>query len=80
MILWGIFSVGIDITDQLLIRFFAFIRYYDSVRREILYNILLEFRVPMKLVRLIKVCLNETYSKVHRVKNIGLVCFLSKMD
>jgi hypothetical protein len=28
-----------------------------------LYNILIEFEVPMKLVRLIKMCLNETYSK-----------------
>jgi hypothetical protein len=32
---------------------------YDSVRREILY-ILIEFGIPMKLVRLIKMCLNET--------------------
>jgi hypothetical protein len=30
-----------------------------------LYNILLEFGVPKKLVRLSKMCLNETYSKVH---------------
>jgi hypothetical protein len=29
-----------------------------------LYNILIEFGVPMKLGRLIKICLNETYSKV----------------
>jgi hypothetical protein len=34
------------------------------VRTEDLYNILIEFGVPMKLVRLIKMCLNETYSKV----------------
>jgi hypothetical protein len=34
------------------------------VRREVLYNILMELGVPMKLVRLIKMCLNETYSKV----------------
>jgi hypothetical protein len=39
---------------------------YDSVNREVLYNILLEFGVPKKLVRLIKMCLNETYSKVRR--------------
>jgi hypothetical protein len=38
---------------------------YDSVKREVLYNILLVFGVPKKLVRLIKMCLNETYSKVH---------------
>jgi hypothetical protein len=37
---------------------------YDSVRREVLYNILIKFGVPLKLVRLIKMCLNETYGKV----------------
>jgi hypothetical protein len=71
--------VGIDIKDQLLIRFSAFVRYgrkkweynetvhqlfidfkkaYDSVRREVLYNILIEFGEPMKLVRLIRTFLN----------------------
>jgi hypothetical protein len=35
-----------------------------------LYNILIEFGVPMKLVRLIKVCLNEKYSKVHIGKHL----------
>jgi hypothetical protein len=33
------------------------------VRREVLHNILKEFGVPMKLFRLIKLCLNETYGK-----------------
>jgi len=33
---------------------------YDSVRREALYNILIEFGIPKKLVRLIKMCLTET--------------------
>jgi len=32
---------------------------YDSVRKEVLYNILIEFRIPMKPVRLIKMCLND---------------------
>jgi hypothetical protein len=35
-----------------------------QLKREVLYNILLEFGIPKKLVRLIKMCLNETYSKV----------------
>jgi hypothetical protein len=34
------------------------------VTREVLYSILIEFGIPMKLVRLIELCLNETYSKV----------------
>jgi hypothetical protein len=37
---------------------------YDSFRKEVMYNILIEFGVPMKLVRLIKICLNEKYNKV----------------
>jgi hypothetical protein len=34
--------------------FIDFKKAYDSVRREVLYNILIEFGVPMKIVRLIK--------------------------
>ena len=29
-----------------------------------MYNILTEFGIPLKLLRLIKMCLNETYSRV----------------
>jgi hypothetical protein len=36
---------------------------YNSVRREVLCNILIEFGVPMIQVRLIKMCLNDTFSK-----------------
>jgi hypothetical protein len=43
--------------------FIDFKKAYDSVKREILYNILLEFGIPKKLVRLIKMCLNVTYRK-----------------
>jgi hypothetical protein len=82
----------LDVTDQLLIISFAFVRYlrkkwvynetvhqlfvdfkkaYDSVRNKVMYNILIEFGVPMKLVRLIKMCLNETYDKVCIGKNLS---------
>jgi hypothetical protein len=38
--------------------FIDFKEAYDSVKREVLYIILIEFSIPMKLVRLIKMCLN----------------------
>jgi hypothetical protein len=44
---------------------------YDSVRREVLYDILNEFGIPLKLVRLIKMCLNETYSRVRVGKHLS---------
>jgi hypothetical protein len=36
-----------------------------------LYNILIEFGVPLKLVRLIKMCLNETHGKVSTTKYLS---------
>jgi hypothetical protein len=44
---------------------------YDSVRREVLYNIIIEFGIPMKLVRLVKMCLNETHSRVRVGKHLS---------
>jgi hypothetical protein len=44
--------------------FIDFKKSCDSVRREVLYNIFLEFGIPKKLVGLIQMCLNETYSTV----------------
>jgi len=43
---------------------------YDSVRGELLYYILMEFFFSMKLVRLIKMFLTETYSRVRVGKNL----------
>jgi hypothetical protein len=85
-LLW-IINVDLGITDQILIRFFAFDseseysetvyqlfvhfkKAFVSVRRKVLYNILIEFGVPTKLVRLIKMCLSETYSKVRICKHL----------
>jgi hypothetical protein len=41
---------------------------YGSVRSKVLYNFLTEFGIPMKLVRPIKMCLNDAYHKVHKGK------------
>ena len=51
--------------------FTDFKKAYDSVRREVLHNILIEFGIPMKLVTLIKMCLTETYSRVQVGKNLS---------
>jgi hypothetical protein len=51
--------------------FIDFKKEYDSVRKEVLYNILIEFCIPRKLVRLIKMCLTETYSRVRLGKNLS---------
>jgi len=53
-----------EYSDEVHQLFIGFKKAYDSIRREFLYNILIEFGIPMKLVRLIKMCLNETYNIV----------------
>jgi hypothetical protein len=58
--------------------FIDFEKAYDSVRREVLYSILIEFGIPLKLLRLIKICLNQTYRKSTYVK-IHLICFQCRM-
>jgi sorting nexin-29 len=50
--------------------FIDFKKAYDSVR-EVLYNILIEFGISMKPVRLIKMCLSETYSRVRVGKHLS---------
>jgi len=49
--------------------FIDFKKAYDSVRREVLYNILIEFDIPLKLISLIKIYLTVTYSRVWVGKN-----------
>jgi hypothetical protein len=51
--------------------FVDFKKAYDSVRREVLYKILLEFGIPRRLVRLIKMSLTETYSRVRVGENVS---------
>jgi len=51
--------------------FIDFRKVYDSGRREVLYNILIEYGIPMKLIRPIKVCLTEIYSRVQVDKNLS---------
>jgi hypothetical protein len=51
--------------------FIDFKKAYDSVRGEVLYNILIEFRIRRKLFGIIKICLNETYSRVRTGKNLS---------
>jgi hypothetical protein len=58
---WGKKWLYTETVHQL---FIDFKNAYESVKKEVLYNILIEFVVPMKLVRLIKMFLNETYSKM----------------
>jgi len=48
-----------------------FTKAYDSIRRVILYNILIEFGIPMKFASLIKMCLTETYRRVRVGKNLS---------
>jgi hypothetical protein len=51
--------------------FIDFKKAYDSVRREVLCNIVIEFDIAMKLVRLAKMCLNKTYSRVRVGKHLS---------
>ena len=51
--------------------FIDFKKANDSVRSEVLYSILIEFGIPIKLVRLVKMCLNEKYSRVRVGKNLS---------
>jgi hypothetical protein len=51
--------------------FIDFKKTYDSVRREVLYKILIEFGIPRKLVSLTKMSLTDTYRRVRVGKNVS---------
>jgi hypothetical protein len=51
--------------------FIDFKKAYDPVRREVLYNIFTEYGIPIKLVRLIEMCLTEKYSRDQAGKNLS---------
>ena len=57
--------------------FIAFKQTYNSFMREVLYNILIEFCIPTKIVWLIKLCLSESKSRF-RVDNHLSVMFRAK--
>jgi len=56
-----------ETVHQLLI---DFKKTYDSVRKEVLRNNLMEFGIPIKLLRLMPIFLNEIYSGVRVGKYI----------
>ena len=56
--------------------FIDFKNAYDSIGREVLYNILIEFGIPRKLVMLIKMCLNEIYSTVWVCKHVIVMFYV----
>jgi len=51
--------------------FIDFKKAYDSGRREVLCDVLVQFGIPVKLARLIKLCPNEMYSRVWVGKHLS---------
>jgi hypothetical protein len=50
--------------------FIDFKKAYDLVRMEVLYNILIEFGIHIKILSLTKYVLNKTFSRVRVGKNL----------
>jgi hypothetical protein len=48
-----------------------FMKGYYFVTREVLYDILIQIGILMKLVRLMKMCLNETHIRVRLRKHLS---------
>jgi sorting nexin-29 len=65
------FRKKLEYNEAVFRLFINFKKAYDSVRREVLCNMLIDFGIPMKLVRLITSCLPETYSRVRVDKNLS---------
>jgi len=57
--------------QRMLLGISDFKKVYDSVRKKVLCSILIEIGIPMKLVRLIKMCLNGTYRRVRVGKHLS---------
>ena len=51
--------------------FINFNKSYYSVRGKVLYDILTEFGIPMKLLRLIKMCVTEKYNRARVGKHLS---------
>jgi len=60
-----------DYNEEVHQLFIDFKKAYDSVGKEVLYKILIEFGIPRKLVRSIKMSLTETYNRVREGKNVS---------
>jgi hypothetical protein len=59
--------------------FIDFKKPYDQVRRDVMCSILIESGIVMKLVRLIKVCLNDTCNRIRVGKNLSDTFFLLRV-
>jgi hypothetical protein len=44
--------------------FIALKKAYDSIKMEVLHNIPIEFCIPIKLIRPVKMCLAESYRRI----------------
>jgi hypothetical protein len=64
------FREKLDYSEAVHQIFIELNKVYEYVSREILYNILIQFGIRMKLVRLIKLFLNGTYSRVRVCKHL----------
>jgi hypothetical protein len=60
-----------EYSDTIHHLFIYFKKAYDSLRGKILYGIRIEFGIPMKQVKPIKMCLNETCGKVCISKHLS---------